>query len=149
MLDKEWDGWGWHLAIAWEKSTIEDSWYILEARQDGVEINLYPTLFLKSQTRMYQWLDKQPTKKQLKSFLGTHLGNKYDVTIYFWTSFQYLIRHFFNHRIPRLLDNRYTCWELVFEFCEAMGKPISSIYDCPIIADAVKVFWGKEYVPGK
>lgn len=133
FFERDWDKWGWHLAIAYEKSG--DGWYILEARAGGTEINYYPNFYLKEHTRSYQWLDKEPRKKRMAEFLALYQGKKYDVAIYFWTTLQYLIRHYFNHRIPRLLDDRFTCWELVSEFCEHFGKPIESKYDCPMITD--------------
>ena len=139
LFERDWDGWGWHLAIAWEKAY--DGWYILEALH-GVEANYYSQHYLDYNTRSYSWLDKVPTLKKMQVFLDSHINKKYDVAIYFWTTLQYLIRHYFNHRIPRLLDDRFTCWELVFEFCAEMDKPIGSKYDCPIITDALSAFKG-------
>lgn len=135
LFERDWDGWGWHLAIAWEAA--HDGWFILEARH-GVEINYFPNRFLKENTRFYRWLSVPPTMRKMNKFLSEHAGKSYDVTVYFWTALQYLIRHYFNHRIPRLLDDKFTCWELVFEFCDIMGKPVSSKYDCPILIDFIK-----------
>ena len=139
MLDHKWDFWGWHLAIVWEKSDLSDGWYILEALAGGVETNYYSLEDLASRCRVFHWLDEVPAKETLAEFLKGHINKKYDVAVYFWTSLQYLIRHFFNRRIPRLLDERFTCWELVFEFCEELGKPIGSKYDCPMISDFANV----------
>jgi len=136
LFERWWDGWGWHLSIAWKKAG--NGWYILEATGDGVEVNFYRNKYLFTDTRIYQWFATPPTRKVMDKFYREHIGKKYDVAIYFWTALQYLFRHFWNKRIPRLLDDRYTCWELVFEFCDEMGKPLGSKYDCPIITDFVK-----------
>jgi len=143
LLDRTWDGWGWHLAIVWEKSDLSDGWYILEALAGGVEANYYSLDDLKTRCRVYHWLDAMPAVEQLDQFLNGHIKKSYDVAIYFWTTLQYLVRHFFNRRIPRLLDDRYTCWELVFEYCEEMGKPIGTKYDCPMIDDFIRVVGGQ------
>ncbi len=138
LFERDWDGWGWHLAIAWLQ--VGDlGWHILEATEDGVETNFYFNSWLKDEVRTYKWLDKVPSQKKMNKFLEGHLNKKYDVVIYFWTTLQYLIRHYFNHRIPRLLDDRFTCWELASEFCDEMGKPWESRYDCPMITDFLKV----------
>ena len=136
LFERKWNGWGWHLAVIWERTY--DGWYVLEARHE-VEINCYTDKWLRANTRNYKWLDSPPENEKFNKFLEDHTGKSYDVAIYFWTALQYLIRHFFNHKIPRLLDDRFTCWELVFEFCEEMGKPIGSKYDCPIITDFLRV----------
>ncbi|MDD5703496.1 MAG: hypothetical protein PHU23_15785 [Dehalococcoidales bacterium] len=142
ILDHEWDGWGWHLAIAYGRT--EGGWYILESLAGGPEINFYPDMYLAANTRSYSWLDAEPIPGQMASFRLKVYGKKYDVAVYFWTALQYLVRHYFNRRIPRLLDDRYTCWELVFEFCEEMGKPIGSKYDCPTIVEFQKAVGNKQ-----
>ena len=70
--------------------------------------------------------------------MAANLDCGYDVAVYFFTMLQYLILHFFNHPIPRLLDNRYACWELAFFFAREMGKPIQSIHKYPVITDFLK-----------
>ena len=137
FFEKWWDFWGWHMAVVWQEA--HGGWYILEAMGQGVKINYYTDKFLAEKTRIYTWLDEEPTEEKMGKFLAGHINKRYDVAIYFWTALQYLIRHYFNHRIPRLLDERFTCWELAFAFCEEMGKPIGSKYDCPIITDFLKV----------
>ena len=74
----------------------------------------------------------------MDQFRCDYIGKPYDVAIYFWTGLAILIRHFFNHPIPKLLNDRFCCWELVQEFSEAMGKPIQSKYDVIIISDLIK-----------
>jgi len=134
-----WDGWGWHLSILVSKG--DNGCFLLEATGNGVDINYYTFEQLKD-TRVYDWLGREPTRKEWREFIKAHKGKKYDVGIYFWSGLQYLIRHFFNHKIPRLLDDRYTCWELVFEFARDMDKPFDSVYeskyDCPLITDFIR-----------
>lgn len=137
-FEQKWDRWGWHMAIVFQKES--EGWYVLESQGNGVNINFYSEKFLRENTCCYEWFDKSPSKVKMGQFLIDYNGKSYDVAVYFWTAFQYLIRHFWNRRIPRLLDDQFTCWELVFEFCEVMGKPIGSKYNCPIITDALKAF---------
>ena len=137
LFEHWWDKWGWHLGIAYRPDR-SGGWYILEATDTGVNVNYYRVEYIEKNTRCHTWLDQIPTPEQFEKFYHDYLGKKYDVAIYFWTALQYLVRHFWNRRIPRLLDDRYTCWELVFEFCDDMGKRITSRYDCPIITDFLK-----------
>ena len=137
FFEREWDRWGWHMAIIW--APAYEGWYILEATGQGVKINYYSNETLREKdVRTYRWLDKQPTQKKMNEFLASHIDKAYDIAVYFWTGFQYLVRHFLNRPIPRLLDDRWTCWELAFQFCEDMGKPIGSRFDCPLITDFLK-----------
>jgi len=136
LFERDWDGWGWHLAILWEKRS--EGWMILESVKNGVSLNYYPNKDLE-RTRIWLWFEELPTREVMEIFYKDHIGKRYDAAIYFWTVLQYIIRHYFNHRIPRLLDDRFTCWELVFWFARCMGKPIQSVYDCPIITDFLKV----------
>lgn len=137
-FEKDWDGWGWHVGIVWGLHD-RGGWLVLESLGGGPEINWYSEDYLRNCTRSYTWLDDKPSNWKITAFLPDHIGKKYDVAVYFWTALQYLIRHYFNRRIPRLLDDRYTCWELAAEFFEAMGKPIHSKYDCPMLPDMLDV----------
>lgn len=138
ILVPSWDGWGWHLGIAWGAKA--DGWWILEAKANGVVINWYPTRALLN-TRSHTWLDEVDGREK-REFLLFHSGKKYDIAIYFWTALAIIIRHFWNRPIPKLLDNRFSCWELVAEYCAAMNKPIVSKYDVIIITDILKHFKG-------
>lgn len=139
MFYPKWDRWGWHMAVvAWYDNSKRD-WMILEATGQGVVLTPLSVLIGKSgMPRIYHWNKVRINKDKVKAFVDTHLGQRYDVLLYFWTFAQYLFRHFWNKPIPRLLDYRWTCWELATEFDEFMGKPIVSKFDCPVIADLVK-----------
>lgn len=133
VFELKWDRWGWHVGFV----ASEDK--LCESIAEGIvlsPLNKYPP----EETRAYRWFDVQPERTKIVIYVTDHLGKKYDVAIYFWTMMQYLFRHFWNRRIPRLLDDRYTCWENVFQFCECMGKQIGAEYDCPMLPDMLKAF---------
>ena len=142
LFEPQWDRWGWHVAIAWEK--VFGGWHVLEATKVGVKISFYDSVFLKTKAKGYTWLDKEPPYLEMDKFLQSVVGKKYDVAIYFWSALAIIIRHFFNHPIPKLLDDRFDCWELGAEFLADMGKPIVSKYDTIIISDLVKALESKE-----
>jgi len=135
-FERSWDGWGWHMAIAWKKGRF--GYWILEAAAEGVRVNLISDKVMKTDVRIYRWLEAPPSDEDLEKFMADNFDYGYDVAVYLLTMLQYLVLHFFNHRIPRLLDNRYTCWELAFWFAREMGKPIQSIHKYPIITDFLK-----------
>jgi len=137
-FEQSWDGWGWHMAIAWQKSEGGFGLWILEAAGEGVRVNLIKNEKLKTEIRAYRWLDEAPSGVAMEKFMADKLDKGYDVAVYFWTMIQYLVLHFFNHSIPRLLDNRFTCWELAFFFCREMGKEVESIHKYPILTDFLK-----------
>ncbi len=139
LFEPWWDRKCWHTAIIFLVSP--DGCYLLESQAQGVNINFYQAQDLKD-TRLYRWFDSEPAEIKMEDFLAEHNNERYDVGLYFWTMAQYLIRHFFNHRIPRLLNNRYTCWELVFRLAEELDHPIGSPYDCPLLTDFLKHYGG-------
>jgi len=135
LFERKWDRWGWHVAFV-ANVTDDGTVYICEALGPGVlvsELSGYSLPY-----RVWRWFPNELPQSQVDTFVEDVLGKPYDVAIYGWTALQYLVRHFFNRRIPRLLDDRYTCWELVWYFCREMGQPLQSIYDCPIITDLHK-----------
>jgi len=121
-----------------------DGWYILEAAGQGVEINWYSDKALSEKTRCWDWFDEEPEVSQMETFLQEHIDKRYDVAIYFWTGLAIIIRHYFNRPIPKLLDDRFCCWELAAEFCAEMGKPVVSKYDVIILPELIRVFRNKE-----
>ncbi len=134
LFEPKWDFWGWHTGFV-SRLDVNFGWMICESLAQGVVESP-----LQGDYRIYRWFDEQPTQPKIDKFVQEQLGKPYDVAIYFWTALQYLVRHFYNKRIPRLLDDRFTCWENVFEFTEEMGKRIGSKYDCPILPDMLKAF---------
>jgi len=120
---------------------------VLEALGPGVEEKPIDSIPLDKQ-QAYRWFNEPINANFLKQWVEDHLGKPYDINAYFWTAFQYLVRHIFNRRIPRMLDNRYHCVELVMEFCEDAGKPMASKYDCPLITDLCKALGILVYTDG-
>jgi len=135
-IEKDYDGYGWHTAIAWQPAP--QGWYILEAIQHGVTLNWYTEENIFNHSRVWTWLKEEPDPVVMSSLLPKYLYKKYDVAIYFWTAVAVIFRHYFNRPIPKLLDNRFDCWELIQEFTMDMEDPILSRYDVIIITDLVK-----------
>jgi len=125
-----WDMWGWHMAYVIGPDL--NDWIIGEATWPCVRRNHLSQM---GEHRVYRWFSVPLPQSDIESFTSRHIGAKYDILLYPWTLAPYLVRHFWNKPVPRLLDDRFTCWEYVCEFVEAMGKPIVSKYDCPLIAD--------------
>ncbi|MFA5937268.1 MAG: YiiX/YebB-like N1pC/P60 family cysteine hydrolase [Candidatus Paceibacterota bacterium] len=133
LFEKDYDFWGWHVGFI---AHYAKGWMICEALGNGV--SLTPLSHYKPENiRVYRWLDN-PSQEKINRFVADYLGKPYDVAVYFWTALQYLLRHFWNRPIPKLLDGSFTCWELVFEFAEEMQKRIGSKYDCPLITDMLR-----------
>jgi hypothetical protein len=125
----------WHMGIAWFQDRY--GWYLIEGYAPVVRLHYYSHIELEH-TKRFSWLGKSPSEKFKRSFEKKYLGKKYDVAIYFWTMLAYLIRHYWNRRIPRLLDNSYTCWELGDAFCDELNKPWQDEFDCVILTDFLK-----------
>lgn len=138
IFDHKWDGWGWHVAFAWEKAYL--GWYILEATRQGVMINFYSNEYLSKNTRYWEWYLEYPDQEKLDKFANSVMGKKYDIAIYFFTAIAIIVRHYFNRPIPKLLDHRFSCWELVAEGCADFGWPVVSKYDVIILPDLIRSF---------
>jgi len=136
----DWDRWGWHTGF------VVCGNQLCESIACGICLSPLSKYKVEN-TRVYRWLDTPPTNEKINTFLGSHLGKRYDVAIYLWSGLQYLFRHFWNRRIPRLLDDRFTCWENVSEFCDDMGKPVMSRYDCPMLPDMLKQLEAHRIIP--
>jgi hypothetical protein len=135
IVDRKYDGWGWHVSIAWVRTT--KGWFILEATSRGVQLNHYTFEYLERTTRAYRWFDEPPDRQEMTDFALAHLGKPYDVAVYFWTGIAILLRRA-GVRLPKLIDRRYTCWELVQEFSFEMDDPIIPREDVIIISDLIK-----------
>lgn len=136
LFERWWDGWGWHMAFVSYIDKATNEIYIAESVGSGVQVT--PLGADHNTYRVYRWFDELINEDKLTAFTERYLGCDYDVAVYFLTMLQYLVLHYFNHPIPRLLDNRYTCWEFVFLMCREMGKPIQSIHKYPVITDFLK-----------
>jgi hypothetical protein len=110
---------------------------VLEALAGGVVEKPIDAIPLEKQ-RAFRWFNEPINADFLSKWVDAHLGKPYDVMAYFSTAAQYLLRAIWNRRIPRLLDDRYTCQELIMELAEDAGKPMASKRDCPLITDLCK-----------
>ena len=133
-----WDSWGWHMAYV-SRINREGQVWITEGTWP---VSREVLLDEKREYRVYRVLPQPVDVIKLRQFTLDHLGKRYDVAIYFLTSCQYLFRHFLNRPIPRLLDDRYTCWELCEELTAFFGILWGSRYDCPMITDFLE--WAEE-----
>jgi len=140
LFERGWDGWGWHVAFI---SGIDDytGVMICEALAGGVTEN---PLSNYKDYRVYRWFDESPDQFKVNRFVSKHKGEKYDILVYPLTALAYLIRHYWGRPVPRLLDNSWSCWELVYYFCNRMGKPLAESYDFPMISGLNKILAGKE-----
>ena len=133
-MEHDWDGWGWHtgyISHVLPDGSIET---VESLRGRGVESVWYPSFGDLGEVRIYRWLDELDTEL-LETFTAMHLGMSYDIACYFWTSLQKILAQFTHHLIPRIINNRYTCWELVCDMARAMDKPLEPIERYPLIAD--------------
>jgi hypothetical protein len=136
FFERDWDKWGWHMSVVVGQEY--NDWIVIEAVSGGVR----KTRLTKSQgytrgVRVYNWLDEFDAAKA-GTFAAKHTGQKYDIAVYFWTTLGYLARKAWGRPIPRLFDDRWSCWELVYYFCDRMGKPLAESYDFPLITDFLK-----------
>ena len=137
LCDKEWrarDFKPWHVGFIsryWDGHPL-----ICEAVAGGVTENV-----LTGDYKVYRWFDEKvdPTE-----FVNKHRGEKYDILVYPLTAIAYLIRHYLHRPVPRLFDNSWSCWELVYYFCARMGKSLAESYDFPMISDLVKALEKQE-----
>lgn len=51
-FERWWDGWGWHMPIAWQKAGL--GYWILEAARGGVRVNLISDKVLETEVRAYR-----------------------------------------------------------------------------------------------
>jgi len=144
LFKKKWDGWGWHMGIAWEESKHANGLWILEATGDGVRVGLLSEDKLKNEIRAYRWLDEPPSDEVMEKFMADNLDKGYDVVVYFWTLIQRGLLRVIKRSIPRILNDKYTCWELAFLFAREMNKPIRSILDYPLLTDFLEAVEERE-----
>jgi hypothetical protein len=134
LLESGWDRWGWHTGYV---SKVLPDGTIIAAEaliRKGVKTIMYPDLDSLGNVRVYRWLD-EPNMYALEVFTEEHVECPYDLVCYFWTILQRILLQFSNHLIPRKLNDKYTCWELVCAMARAMGKPLQPVSRYPLITD--------------
>jgi hypothetical protein len=137
-IDKFWDGWGWHMAYVHDVLP-DESIIVAEAKIGrGVQLTKYADRDSLGDIRAYRWIDGLiPT--ELESYTQKHIGCAYDMACYFWTGLQLVIRKLLGLSIPRINNNKYTCWELVCDMTHYMGKPLQPVRIYPVITEMVRV----------
>jgi len=139
QFERQWDGWGWHVAFA-SGFHDDNGWMICEALAGGVQEN---PLSNYQDYKVYHWFDEPLDQFKVNRFVAKHLGQKYDILVYPLTALAYLVRHYWGKPVPRLFDNSWSCWELVYYFADRMGKPFAESYDFPMVSDLMKALEGK------
>jgi len=132
---RDWNRWGWHLAIVSHK--LNGDWMIFEELGTGAQISKLSNTPIEN-LRFYRWFDVEPDYNHIIDFEETYQGEAYDVQLYFWTAIQYFAMRLFHRRVNKILNHRWTCWELVCEFCGKMGKPLVPLMVCPILPDLLR-----------
>ena len=139
LFDKEWDRWGWHLAILY--SIERTRTVIIESTSGGVTFNILSGkegVDWKSD----QWLDKAPTGQQMHEWAVKYLGQPYDYIGYSTTILSYLSKVLFN-RPFRIINRDYYCWELGSMFAIDFGKPFVPLAEKPTIAEIMRALEGE------
>ena len=107
-------------------------WLICEALGEGVCVHPLAN-YTSKEYRMYRWFDSPRDQNKITDFVASHLGQKYDILVYPLTALAYLARHYWGRPVPRLFDNSWSCWELVYYFADRMGQSFAESYDFPMI----------------
>jgi hypothetical protein len=137
-IDRFWDGWGWHMAYVYDVPT-DGSIIVAEAKIGrGVQLTKYADRDSLGDVRVYRWIDSL-ISSELESYTKKHMGCAYDMACYFWTGLQIVIGQLLGFSIPRINNNKYTCWELVCDMTHYMGKPLQPVRIYPIITEMVRV----------
>ena len=136
-FERGWDRWGWHTGYVSDVSPDGTITTAEAAIGKGVQTVVYPTLESLGEVRVYRWLDGL-SLDALEAFTQEHLGRRYHLACYFWTSLQRILLRLSDRLVPRKLNDKYTCWELVCAMARAMERPLQPIDRYPLIADMVK-----------
>ncbi len=130
LKEPSWDCWGWHTAPVIAPDIIVDAQWpklkrarISDYVKAGREIKAYRIMDL-------------PVEDKLAGFAKEHIGRRYDWFVYILTTLAQLLRPMFD--FPRIIDLRFTCWEITFDFCDDMGLDISPPYNYPFITDFLR-----------
>ena len=117
----------WHTAFLTRKDENGD-WWVGEAK-GGVGVTESRLDDYKEPYLVFRWFDTPPDEVAVAAFMQLHWGKKYDS---FWGYF-FTILWFFLPWFPRLQDDNYMCWEFLYIFCVAFGKPLDEDHNYPFI----------------
>jgi hypothetical protein len=141
LLERGWDRWGWHTGYVSQVSPDGTIITVEAVIGKGVQTVVYPTFESLGDVRVYRWADEL-SLNALEAFTEKHIGRQYDVVCYFWTSLQRILLQFSNYCIPRIHNDKYTCWELVSAMARAIEKPLQPISRYPLITDMERALEG-------
>ena len=127
--EREWKP--WHLAFVVEYHRREKRWAIAEAVATGVKISWLDEI--DNEYKVHSYFDKPILAIRMREFVADRLGEHYDIVAYIWTILQYFWPSF-----PRIINNRWTCWELAAYFCRVFGKPWQPLLRYPLITDFLR-----------
>jgi hypothetical protein len=132
LKERNWDRWGWHLA-----PIVKDN-MILDAQFPKLKMtNYWEQVHAGREVMAYRIFEKQPSKTKVNKFVESHVGCPYDIAVYLFTAIAYFFRPKFD--VPRLINRRYTCWEITFEFADEMGIDICDSYNYPFVTDLLRL----------
>ncbi len=117
----------WHVAFLTGKGSNDD-WYVGEAK-GGAGVCESRLKDFKEPYLVFRWFDTPPDEGVVLAFMSKHMGDKYDN---FW-GYLFTILWFFVSWFPRVIDRRVQCWEFLYAFATAFGKPIDEEYAYPLI----------------
>jgi len=124
----------WHTAIVSRKDR-KLGWMIFEGNTPCTrEIPLASC----GSHELYRWFDKPVTQAKMRQFVEKYTGRSYDAAVYILTALTYLLHRYFNIHLPRILDDKYTCWELVYDACFYLGKPLGETHNYPMLPDMLE-----------
>lgn len=86
--------------------------------------------------RVYRWFPEPLDPGRVALFVNSRMGTRYDIDCYFWTFWYYLLRGLV--RIPRIINNRFTCWEICADLALWFGRPWHDMYSYPLITNFLK-----------
>ncbi len=128
LKEPNWDMRYWHMAPVIANDLIIDAQWPKLKRTRISDC-------LKREIRAYRIMDL-PAEDKLAGFAKEHIGRRYDWFVYILTTLAQLFRPMFD--FPRIIDLRFTCWEITFDFCDDMGLDISPPYNYPFITDFLR-----------
>ena len=143
LLNRKWNGYGWHVGWVTGINPIR----IVEAIGFGVHERPIDKFYEKRNYRFWDILPESiPTEEQVTDVLDAYEGKPYDFLAYFWTAMLYLGRHYINRPLPSVLNDKYMCWELIYDICRYVGYPLAANdYDCPTLTELNLVCRGLLY----
>lgn len=121
----------WHVGFLTgkEEKNGQSIWKIGEARGKGVEENLLTEL--KNPFQVFRWFETPPDETKVREYMQKRLKENegYDP---FW-GYLFVIVWYFWDRFPRIIDRKWMCWELLYDFLVMFGKPMDAEWEYPLI----------------